>query len=57
MIDREDAEFFQTTYKDNPFLNESVVAEIERFQSVDENFWKVYGLGERGVNRSAVLTH
>lgn len=57
VIDREDAEFFQTTYKDNPFLNESVVAEIERFQSVDENFWKVYGLGERGVNRSAVLTH
>ena len=57
VIERDDADFFQTTYKDNPFLNESVVQEIERFQEVDENFWKVYGLGERGVNRSAVLTH
>ncbi len=57
VIDRDDAQFFQTTYKDNPFLNESVIQEIERFQEVDEDFWKVYGLGERGVNRSAVLTH
>ena len=57
VIPRDDADFYQTTYKDNPFLEQSVVDEIERFRDVDENFWKVYGLGERGVNRSAVLTH
>ena len=57
VIGRDDSEFFQTTYKDNPYLEQSVVEEIERFKEVDENFWKVYGLGERGVNRSAVLTH
>lgn len=57
VIPREDAEFFRTTYKDNPFLPESVVMEIERFKTADENFWKVYGLGERGTSQSTIFTH
>jgi len=57
VIPREDAEFFQTTYKDNPFLPQSVVMEIERFKTADENFWKVYGLGERGTAQSTIFTH
>ena len=57
VIPREDAEFFRTTYKDNPFLPESVVLEIERFRTADENFWKVYGLGERGTAQSTIFTH
>ena len=57
VIPRDDCDFFQTTYKDNPYLEQSVIDEIERFRDVDEHFWKVYGLGERGVNKSAVLTH
>ena len=57
VIPREDAEFFRTTYKDNPFLPESVVLEIERFKTADENFWKVYGLGERGTAQSTIFTH
>jgi len=57
VIPREDAAFFQTTYKDNPFLPESVVMEIERFKEADENFWRVYGLGERGASQATVFTH
>jgi phage terminase large subunit len=57
VIPREDAEFFRTTYKDNPFLPESVVMEIERFKTADENFWKVYGLGERGTSTATIFTH
>jgi hypothetical protein len=57
VIPREDADFFQTTYKDNPFLPESVVMEIERFKDVDENFWRVYGLGERGTSQATIFTH
>ena len=57
VIPREDAEFFRTTYKDNPFLPESVVLEIERFKTADENFWKVYGLGERGTSTATIFTH
>ena len=57
VIPREDAAFFQTTYQDNPFLPESVVLEIERFKEADENFWRVYGLGERGASQATVFTH
>lgn len=55
VLEREDAEFFQTTYLDNPFLEQAVIDEIERFKETDENFWRIYGLGERGVNISAVF--
>lgn len=57
VIPRDDADFFQTTYKDNPFLAPEVVAEIERLQSVDANFWRVYGLGERGASQATIFTH
>ena len=55
VLEREDVEFFQTTYLDNPFLEQSVIDEIERFKETDENFWRIYGLGERGVNTAAIF--
>lgn len=48
VLTREDCEFIHSTYKDNPFLEKEIVDEIERTQYEDENFWRVYGLGERG---------
>ena len=55
VLPREDVDFFQTTYLDNPFLEQSVIDEIERFKETDENYWRIYGLGERGVNTAAVF--
>ena len=57
VLTRSDADFFQTTYKDNPFLEQTTIDEIERLKEVDENFWRVYGLGERGTSRSTIFTH
>lgn len=57
VIPRDDATLFKTTYLDNPFLEPEVIAEIERFKEGDPDFWRVYGLGERGVGRSIILTH
>ena len=57
VITREDAEFYQTTYLDNPFLEASVIAEIERLKTIDENYWRVYGLGERGAAKSLVFSY
>ena len=57
VIPREDAAFFKTTYLDNPFLDESLIAEIERLKDADANFWRVYGLGERGQSRSTIFNH
>jgi len=38
-----------TTYKDNPFLDDTLVREIERLQTTSPTYWKVYGLGLEGV--------
>lgn len=54
---REDADFFITTYKDNPFLEKDLVDEIERLQEADENYWRIYGLGERGIGTEVIYTH
>ena len=53
---REDAEFYITTYKDNPFLEPSIVEEIERLKYTDENYWKVYGLGQVGAAKSLIFS-
>lgn len=53
---REDAEFHITTYKDNPFLEPEIVKEIERLKNIDENYWKVYGLGQVGTAKSLIFT-
>lgn len=56
VLTRDDVEFYQTTYKDNPFISAEIVQEIERLKDTDENYWRVYGLGERGQSRSLVFT-
>lgn len=56
VLTRQDVDFFQTTYKDNPFLGDVVKAEIERLKDIDANYWRVYGLGERGQSRSLVYS-
>lgn len=56
VLTRDDVDFYQTTYLDNPFLEASIIAEIERLKTIDEQYWNIYGLGERGKNRSAVFS-
>jgi phage terminase large subunit len=56
VIPRSDASFFKTTYKDNPYLDRATIQEIERLKEADPNYWRIYGLGERGVNQAAVFT-
>ena len=55
ILTREDVDFFQTSYKDNPFISNVIVKEIERLKDIDEDYWRVYGLGERGKSRSLVF--
>lgn len=54
VIPRDDCAFHQTTYLDNPFLEETVKDEIERLKLVNPDYWRIYGLGERAVSRSTV---
>ena len=43
-----DVDVIVSNYKDNTFLPESLVKEIEYLQHTDKEFWKIYGLGEYG---------
>ena len=52
---RDDVDFFVTTYKNNPFLSEDIISEIERLKDIDPNYWKVYGLGEVGASQSIIF--
>jgi phage terminase large subunit len=55
VIPRDDCDFYQTTYKDNTFLEPAIREEIERLRDTDNDYWRVYGLGERGMSRAAVF--
>jgi len=52
---REDADFYITTYKDNLFLSKEIIAEIERLKNIDENYWKIYGLGQIGSSQALIF--
>jgi phage terminase large subunit len=47
-------DFFKSTYLNNPFLDQTLVDEIERLRDTDDDYWNVYGLGERGKSRDLV---
>lgn len=56
VIPRPDCDFYQTTYKDNPFLEQAIVDEIERLRTKDATNWRIYGLGERGQHQGLIFT-
>ena len=45
---KDEVDFFRSTYLNNPFLEQSLVDEIERLKDTDADYWTIYGLGERG---------
>lgn len=48
----------RSTYKDNPFLEESIVRSIESKKGDgNNNFWRVYGLGELGIAEGLVFNN
>jgi phage terminase large subunit len=54
---REDADFFITTYLNNPFLDPSIIKEIERLKDTDEQYWQIYGLGQKGVSKATIFKY
>jgi|TARA_R110000744_G_scaffold171899_1_gene290409 phage terminase large subunit len=57
VLPREDCDFFKTTYLDNPFVGDSIKEEIERLKYTDEQYWQIYGLGERAASRSTIFKY
>lgn len=64
VITRDDCTFIKSTYKDNPFLTDVIINEIERLEptpeniaqgTADETSWKIYGLGERASQEGLIF--
>jgi phage terminase large subunit len=52
---REDSYLFKTTYKDNPFVEKTIILELENLKGKDENLYRIYTLGERGIATTLVF--
>ena len=56
IVGKIDCDFIILTYKDNEALEASIIASIESRQH-NENWWRVYGLGEVGVLEGQIYTN
>jgi len=45
----DEVEFITSNYKDNPFLSDEYIKILEGLKDKDENYYKIYALGEYGV--------
>jgi phage terminase large subunit len=57
LISRENSILIKSTYKDNPFLDENLVKEIENLINIDESYYRIYALGEKGTGKTTIYTH
>lgn len=46
---------FVTTYRDNPFLEQTIIDEIESLQTKSPTLWQIYGLGKRAIVEGIVF--
>ena len=57
VITRDDTDFFITTYKDNTFLEQALIKEIERLKETDPHYWQIYGLGQKGISKATIFNY
>lgn len=57
LIKDERSILIKSTYKDNIYLPDSLKQEIENLINVDENYYKIYALGEKPTSNTRVYTH
>jgi len=57
LIDRDNSVMIHSTYKDNPFLSESQIKEMDNLINVDEAYYRIYALGERTITKTTIYTN
>jgi phage terminase large subunit len=50
-------DFMISTYKDNPFLSETQIEEIEMLKETDDDYWNIYGVGVGGNRRDVIFQY
>lgn len=47
----------KTTYKENPFLSRDYIQELQGLSEVDENYYRIYALGEWGILQNLIYSN
>jgi len=53
----EESILIKSTYKDNPFLRQSIKAQIEDLKRTDEALYQIYALGEKAISKSNIYSN
>ena len=48
---------FQSNYKMNPFLSKEYIEQLEGLAEIDENYYRIYALGEWGVLQNLIYSN
>ena len=51
-----ESNLYISTFKDNPFLELSIIEEIERLKTINPEYYKIYGLGIPGNNIGTIFS-
>jgi phage terminase large subunit len=54
---RDDVTIIHSTYKDNPYLNDDQINEIERLQHTDLQYYQIYALGQFAGSMDLIYQH
>lgn len=57
LTEQDNCKLIKSTYKDNVFLTQDTIDYIENLINVDENYYKVYALGERPISHTRIYSH
>jgi phage terminase large subunit len=55
-LPQEESILIKSTYKDNPFLPQSIRAQIEDLKRTDEALYQIYALGEKAISKSNIYS-
>ena len=55
-LPQEESIMIKSTYKDNPFLPQSIRTQIEYLKRTDEALYQIYALGEKAISKSNIYS-
>ena len=56
-LPKDETTIIKSTYKDNPFLPESIKRQIEDLKRTDEALYQIYALGERAISKQNIYSN
>lgn len=56
-LPKDESTLIKSTYRDNPFLPESIKLQIEDLKRTDEALYQIYALGEKAISKSNIYSN